>query len=120
MKFPIATVTLVLAALLFVVWDQFREHPKPVDATRFANLEAEPAERSIVVDWVITEISSLCEEASGQPEGTDAHASCIKKSQARTSTCRRGIYDQFPSIVSSEPVFRDLSITMMNCLVPAL
>lgn len=120
MRIPIVTVTLVSAALLFAVWDQFREKPQAVEASRFANLTENPAERSVAVDWVVTQIPSLCEEATGQPEGSDAQASCVKQSKARTSTCRRGIYDQFPSTVSSEPVFRDLSITMMNCLVPTL
>lgn len=120
MRFPMVTVTLVSAALLFAVWDQFREKPQDVEASRFANLAENPAERSVAVDWVITQIPSLCKEATGQPEGSDAHVSCIKQSKARTSTCRRGAYNHFPGVLSSDAVFRDLSITMMNCLVPTL
>jgi hypothetical protein len=119
-KFPVATVVLVFAALLFVVWHQFREQPEAVDASRFTNLTANPVERSVAVDWLITEIPALCEQVTGQSKNTDAHADCVKQSKARTSACRRGIYERFPDIVASKTVFRDLSITMINCLVPTL
>ncbi|HTN33042.1 MAG TPA: hypothetical protein VL091_03490 [Marinobacter sp.] len=118
MKFPYATVILVSSALLFILWNQFREQPEAVDASRFTNLAANPVERSVAVDWLITEIPALCEQATGQSNGTDAHASCVKQSRKRTSTCRRSIYDQFPGHVSSEAAFRDLSITLINCLMP--
>jgi len=42
----------------------------------------------------------------------------VERAESRTSTCRRAIYDNFPDNVTSEAVFRDVSITMMNCLVP--
>ncbi|MDN6320443.1 MAG: hypothetical protein ACTHYN_03670 [Marinobacter sp.] len=118
MKFPIVTATLVSAALLFVLWDQTREQPPPIDASRFTKLASHPAKLSTTVDWVITQVPSLCEKATGQAEGAEAYASCVKKAQARTSTCRRGVYDRFPSVVASDAVFRDLSITLIDCLVP--
>lgn len=118
MKFPIVTVTLVSAALLFVLWDQTREQPQPVDASRFTNLASNPAELSTTVDWVITQVPNLCEKATDQAEGSKAYAACVKKAEARTSTCRRGVYDRFPSVVASDAVFRDLSITLIDCLVP--
>ena len=118
MKFPIVTVTLVSAALLFVLWDQPREQPQAVDASRFTNLKSNPATLSATVDWVITQVPSLCEQATGQAVGAEAHSSCVKSAEARTSTCRRGVYDRFPSVVASDAVFRDVSITLINCLVP--
>ncbi|MBK1885126.1 MULTISPECIES: hypothetical protein [Marinobacter] len=117
MKFPIVTVTLVSAALLFVLWDQTREQPQAVDASRFTNLQANPVKLSTTVDWLITQLPSLCEQATGKAEGTDANASCVKQAKTRTSTCRRSIYDGFPSVVASEAAFRDVSITLINCLV---
>ena len=118
MKFPIVTVTLVIAALGFVLWDQTREQPQAVDASRFTNLSANPAKLSTAVDWIVTQVPSLCEKATGQAEGAEASASCVKQAQSRTSTCRRGVYDRFPSVVASNAVFRDLSITLINCLLP--
>ncbi|WP_417543746.1 hypothetical protein [Marinobacter sp.] len=118
MKFPIVTVTLVSAALLFVLWDQTREQPQAVDASRFTNLKANPVKLSTTVDWVITQVPSLCEQATGQAADAEAHANCVKSAEARTSTCRRGVYDRFPSVVASDAVFRDVSITLINCLVP--
>lgn len=118
MKFPIATVTLVSAALIFVVWNQTRDKPDHSDASRFQDLSSNPAERSDVVDWVITRIPSLCAEATGNSGGSEAYSDCIERGQSRTSTCRRSVYDAFPDMVTSEAVFRDISITMMNCLVP--
>ncbi|AZT84819.1 hypothetical protein EHN06_15360 [Marinobacter sp. NP-4(2019)] len=118
MKFPKATVILVSAALIFVVWEQFRDQPDPVNSARFKNLAANPAERSEVVDWVVTQIPVLCEEASGGGEGRATYSECVERGESRTSTCRRKIYDAFPGVIASDSVFRDVSITMMNCLVP--
>ncbi|SHK30051.1 hypothetical protein SAMN05216369_1417 [Marinobacter antarcticus] len=118
MKFPTVTVTLVSAALLFVLWDQTREQQQAVDASRFTNLSKHPVVLGTAVDWAITQVPSLCEKATGQTDGAEAYSSCVKQAEARTSTCRRAAYDRFPSIVASESVFRDLSITLINCLVP--
>jgi len=118
MKFPKVTVILVSAALLFVLWEQNRDKPAPVEASRFTELASSPVERSVAVDWVVTQIPSLCENSTGQRRGADAHSECVTESEARTSACRRAIYDRFPSVIASEDVFRDLSITAMNCLVP--
>ncbi|MEP1217399.1 MAG: hypothetical protein ABJM11_02495 [Marinobacter sp.] len=118
MKFPKVTVVLVSAALLFVVWEQTRERPGPVNASRFTNLQANPVERSVTVDWLVARIPELCEDGTGQRPGTQAHSDCVAESEARISSCRRALYDRFPSVIASETVFRDLSITAMNCLVP--
>lgn len=114
-KFPVVTVTLVLAALLYVFWDQTREQPQPVDAARFTNLQNNPVKLSTAVDWVVTQIPSLCEQASDRSEKNQSN--CVEHAQTRSSTCRRGVYDRFPSVVASEAVFRDVSITLINCLV---
>lgn len=118
MKFPTVTVVLVSAALLFVLWEQTREPPEPIDASRFINLAANPVERSAAVDWVVSQIPELCADATGQGGGSELHSRCASESEARTSGCRRMIYDRFPGVIASQAVFRDLSITMMNCLVP--
>lgn len=118
MKFPVVTVVLVSAALIYLVWDQTREQPGPVDPGSFTNLPANPAKRSDVVELAITQIPEVCAQAVGRDGGADAGAECEKRAESRTSTCRRAVYDTFPDNVSSEAVFRDLSITMMNCLVP--
>ncbi|MBW7470783.1 hypothetical protein QQF73_04860 [Marinobacter sp. M216] len=118
MKFPTVTVVLVSAALIFVVWDKTREPPEPVEASRFTNLAANPVERGTAVDWVTGQVPGLCEEATGAAPGTAAHANCLEDSEAREPACRRAAADRFPGIVASEAVFRDLSITLMNCLVP--
>lgn len=117
MKFPIVTVTLVSAALLFVLWDQTREQPQAVDASRFTSLKSNPVKLSTTVDWVIAQVPSLCDQATGRAAGAEAHTSCVKNAEARTSACRRGVYDRFPSVVASDAVFRDVSITLINCLV---
>lgn len=117
MKFPTVTVILVLAALAFVLWDQTREQPQAVGASRFTNLQANPVKLSTTVDWLVTQLPSLCEQATGNAEGSDANANCVKQAKTRTSTCRRSIYDGFPSVVASDAVFRDVSITLINCLV---
>lgn len=118
MKFPKVTVVLVSAALLFVLWDQTREQPEPVDASRLTNLRANPVELSAAVDWIFAQIPDFCSDATGEGSETKAHADCVKKAEARTSTCRRTLYDRFPSVVASEAVFRDVSLTAMECLVP--
>nr|WP_252737960.1 hypothetical protein [Marinobacter salexigens] len=106
-----------MVALLYVFWDQTREPPQLVDAGRFTNLQNNPVKLSTTVDWVVTQIPSFCEQASDRSE--KAQASCVEYAQTRTSTCRRGVYDRFPSVVASEAVFRDVSITLINCLVQA-
>lgn len=118
MKFPVVTVTLVAAALAVVLWEQTREQPEPVDAARFANLSGDPVDRSTAVNWVISQIPVMCRQATGQVPGTDAHSTCVKASDTRSSACRREVHDQFPSIIASDAVFRDMSLTLMNCLVP--
>jgi hypothetical protein len=118
MKFPKVTVVLVSAALLFVLWDQTREQPDPIDANRLTNLRANPVELSAAVDWIFTQIPDFCSDAAGEGSGTKVHADCVEKAEARTSTCRRMLYDRFPSVVASEATFRDVSLTAMACLVP--
>ncbi|RBW48534.1 hypothetical protein [Marinobacter sp. F3R11] len=118
MKFPVVTVALVSAALVFVLWDQSREQPQVAGAERFTNLESNPVELGMAADWIITQVPSLCEKATGRADGSEAYATCVRKAETRTSTCRRGVYDRFPDTVSSDAVFRDLSITLINCLVP--
>jgi len=118
MKCPKVTVVLVSAALLFVLWDQTREQPDPIDANRLTNLRANPVELSAAVDWIFTQIPDFCSDAAGEGSGTKVHADCVEKAEARTSTCRRMLYDRFPSVVASEATFRDVSLTAMACLVP--
>ncbi|MDL0432285.1 hypothetical protein QPM17_14155 [Marinobacter sp. TBZ242] len=118
MKLPKVTIVLVSAALLFVLWEQTREQPEPIEASRFANLATNPVERSLAMDWVVTQIPVLCEDVTGQGRGAQVYSDCVNESEARTSSCRRSVYDRFPSVIASETVFRDLSITAMNCLVP--
>ncbi|MGB1838247.1 MAG: hypothetical protein ACPHZA_01795 [Marinobacter adhaerens] len=118
MKFPTVTVVLVSAALLFVLWDQTREQPDPIDANRLTNLRANPVELSAAVDWIFTQIPDFCSDAAGEGSGTKVHADCVEKAEARTSTCRRMLYDRFPSVVASEATLRDVSLTAMACLVP--
>jgi len=118
MKFPKVTVVLVSAALLFVLWEQTRERPQPVGASRFTNLAANPVERSVAMDWVVRQLPALCEDATGQGPGPEGYSACVGEGETRTSACRRAIYDRFPSAIASQDMFRDLSITAMNCLVP--
>ncbi|GBO88304.1 hypothetical protein [Marinobacter salsuginis] len=118
MKFPKVTVVLVSAALLFVLWDQTREQPDPIDASRLSNLQANPVELSAAVDWIFGQIPDFCSDVTGEGSGATAQADCVEKAEARTSTCRRMLYDRFPSVVASEAVFRDVSLTAMACLVP--
>lgn len=118
MKFPVVTVTLVSAALLYVLWDQSQEPPAPLDPSQFANLAAEPVERGRIVDWAVSQVPQLCEEATGAAVGASAHAECLEASRKRESSCRRAAADQFPALVATEAGFRDLAISTMNCLVP--
>jgi hypothetical protein len=117
MKFPAATVILVSAALGFVIWDQTREPPVPLDANRFANLAAQPVERGTILNWVIEQVPRLCQEATGLAEGSSEHADCLESSESREPTCRRAMADQFPGMIGSAQVFRNLAVTMMDCLV---
>ena len=118
MKVPKVTVVLVSAALLFVLWDQTREQPDPIDARRLSNLQANPVELSAAVDWIFGQIPDFCSDVTGEGSGATAQSDCVEKAEARTSTCRRMLYDRFPSVVASEAVFRDVSLTAMACLVP--
>ncbi|MBS8240920.1 hypothetical protein DYI22_10450 [Marinobacter lipolyticus] len=117
MKFPKATVILVSAALIFIAWDLTRDKREPGDTSRFTNLASHPAARSEVVDWVISRIPELCVEIAGQPAGSPAHAECVDRSESRHSLCRRAIYGSFPEVIRSEAAFRDVTLTMMDCLV---
>ena len=117
MKFPTATVILVSAALLFVLWSQMREQPAPLDVDRIANIAAKPVERGRVVDWAVAQVPRLCEEATGGAAGNDEYEDCLKASKSRSSICRRAMADQFPDMIGSEQGFRNLSVTMMDCLV---
>lgn len=118
MKFPTVTVVLVSAALVFVLWEQTREQPEPIDASRLTNLRANPVELSAAVGWIFSQIPEFCSDATGEGREVTAHAECVEKAEARTSTCRRMLYDRFPSVVASEAVFRDVLLTAMGCLVP--
>jgi hypothetical protein len=117
MKFPTATVTLVSAALLFVLWSQTREQPEPLAVDRLADIAAEPVERGRIVDWAMAQLPRLCEEATGRAAGNDEYDDCLKASKSRSSICRRAMADQFPDMIGSEQGFRNLAVTMMDCLV---
>lgn len=118
MKFPTVTVTLVSLALVVVIWQQSQDQQDTIDPSRFANLAANPVERGTVVDWVVTQVPALCQEATSQADGSEAVSQCVERSERRSSNCRRALYDHFPALISSEAVFRDLTITAMDCLVP--
>lgn len=118
MKFPKVTVVMVSAALLFVLWDQNREQPEPMDASQLANLRAQPLELAPAVDWIFTQIPEFCRDTGGVGEGSAQLADCVDAAKARTSSCRRMLYDRFPGMIASEAVFRDLTLTAMECLVP--
>lgn len=117
MKMPVVTITLVSAALLYVLWDQTREVPATTGADRFSNLAANPVSRGDVLDFVVGRIPDLCREVTGPNSGMEFD-DCVKLADSRSSSCRRAMADRFPDNVMSEAVFRDLSITMINCLVP--
>jgi hypothetical protein len=117
MKFPTATVILVSAAVLFVLWNQTREPAPPLDTTSFNNPASSPVDRSRVLDWVMDEVPRLCKEATGSGEGANDHAACLDAVETRESVCRRAMADQFPDTIGSEQMFRDVSVTMMDCLV---
>lgn len=117
MKFPTATVTLVSAALLFVLWSEMREQPEPLDVDHLADISAEPVARGRIVGWAMEQVPRLCEEATGAAAGNDEYDDCLESSKSRSSICRRAMADQFPSMIGSERGFRNLSVTMMDCLV---
>lgn len=117
MKFPTVTVILVSASLAFVLWDQTREPPAPLDASRLANLASQPVERGLVADWVMEQVPRLCEEATGSASGSREYADCVAASEPREPICRRAIADRFPDMIGSEQIFRNLSVTMMDCLI---
>ncbi|WP_303290463.1 hypothetical protein [Marinobacter sp. SS5-14b] len=116
MKFPVVTVTLVTGALIYVLWSQTREPSAPADPASFTELATKPAKRSDVVDLAIAQIPELCAQAT-KGRDSQAYAECVELADSRTSSCRRLVYDNFPDNVTSDAVFRDVSITMMNCLV---
>lgn len=116
MKFPKATVILVSAALVYVAWDLTRDQPDAGDPARFANPAANPVKRGEVVDWVVSRIPEHCEDITGDAAGSQAHAGCVERSESRNSLCRRAIYDSFPETIRSEAVFRDVALTMTDCL----
>lgn len=118
MKFPKVTLVLVSATLLFVFWEQTREQPQPIDASRLSNLRANPVELGAAVDWIFEQVPDFCSDATGEAEGSRVHVDCVEKAESRTSSCRRMLYDRFPGVVASEAVFRDVSLTAMECLVP--
>lgn len=118
MKFPKVTVVLVTAALLYVLWDQSGEQPEPVDASRLANLHANPVELAQAVDWVFNQIPEFCRDAGGAGEQAKHHQACVSAAKARTSSCRRMLYERFPDPVATEAVLRDITLTAMECLVP--
>lgn len=117
MKMPVVTITLVSAALLYVLWDQTREAPATTGADRFSNLAANPVSRGDVLDFVVGRIPDFCREATGRDSGSEFN-DCVQMADSRSSLCRRAMADRFPDNVMSQAVFRDLSITMINCLVP--
>ncbi|MGC8120245.1 hypothetical protein [Marinobacter sp. VGCF2001] len=117
MKMPVVTITLVCAALAYVLWDQARESSAPAGAGRFSNLAAHPASRSEVLDFMVGRIPGQCTEAVGQASGP-AFNDCAELADSRSSSCRRSMADRLPDNVASEAVFRDLSISMINCLIP--
>ncbi|MBC7184261.1 MAG: hypothetical protein H5U30_11910, partial [Marinobacter sp.] len=79
---------------------------------------ANPVELSAAVGWIITQIPEFCSGATGKGGEENAHADCVERAESRTSSCRRMLYDRFPSVIASEAVFRDVSLTAMECLVP--
>lgn len=118
MKFPKVTVVLVTAALMYVLWDQSREQPAPVDASRLTNLQANPVELGPAVDWIFSQIPEFCREAGGARGAEGQYETCISAAGARTSPCRRMLYERFPDRITSEDAFRDVTLTAMACLVP--
>jgi len=117
MKFPTATVILVSAAILFVLWNQTREPTPPIDASNFNNPASDPVDRSRVLDWAVEEVPRLCKEATGVGEGAREYADCLNAVKTREPVCRRAMADRFPDTIGSEQMFRDVSVTMMDCLV---
>lgn len=70
-----------------------------------------------VLDFVVSRVPVFCSEATGRDSG-ETFNDCVQLANSRSSSCRRTMVGQFPDNVMSEAVFRDLSITMINCLVP--
>jgi hypothetical protein len=117
MKFPIATVVLVSAALGVVLWDQSREAPEPVNAARFINLAENPVARGVAVAWVTEQAPAQCDERAAM--GDDhSREDCLDGIARRTGNCQRAMMDWFPDTLRTEAQFRDLSITLLGCLVP--
>ncbi|HET8850221.1 MAG TPA: hypothetical protein VFM78_10090 [Marinobacter sp.] len=116
MKFPIVTVVLVSAALGVVLWDQSREAPAPVNAARFTDLAQNPVARGVAVDWITDQAPEQCEDGTAFPDET--RQACLDGIDRRTGSCQRAMADQFPETLRSEAQFRDLSITLLGCLVP--
>ncbi|MDI9244719.1 hypothetical protein [Marinobacter sp. CHS3-4] len=117
MKFPIATVALVSAALAFVFWQYNQAPPAGSEENRFHNLSSNPIERGEVVDWVASQVSDLCVEATGFPSGTEKHGDCVASSESNQPGCRRLAAAEYPPEITSDAAFRDLSTTMMACMV---
>src|SRR5690554_5192180 len=116
MRFPAVTVVLVAGALLYVLWDQLQDEPAHEDPARYTNLAPSPVKRSNVVDWAVTQTPEVCAKAIGG--SGDRFDDCVEQAESSTSTCRSATYDNFPNNVPSKAVFQDVSISMMNCLVP--
>ena len=117
MKFPIVTVVLVSAALGVVLWDQSREAAEPVNAARFTHLAQNPVERGVAVDWITDQAPAQCEDMV-EPGDESGLRSCLNGIKQRTGSCQRAMADRFPDTLGSDAQFRDLSITLLGCLVP--
>ncbi|MEE3169824.1 MAG: hypothetical protein VX324_06830 [Pseudomonadota bacterium] len=118
MKFPKVTVVLVAASLLYVLWHQTRDQAEPIDASRLTNLQANPVELGSAVDWIFSQIPEFCRNGGEVASGTEPYETCIQTAEARTSSCRRMLYDRFPATVASDALFRDMTLTAMECLIP--
>lgn len=118
MKFPKVTVVLVTASLLYVLWHQTREPSEPIDVLRLTNLQANPVELGPAVDWIFGQIPEFCRNGGTRTERSESHNDCIQAAEARTSICRRMLYDRFPDSIASDALFRDVTLTAMECLVP--
>jgi len=117
MKMPFVTITLVSAALVYVLWSELGEQAEPMDSSRFSNLAVSPATRADVVNFIIRQIPAICKDAAGGRESAVLER-CRQQADSRSSACRRLMIDHFPDAVSSDALFRDLSISMIGCLVP--